>query len=112
MQYALCLATHAGILMGVKDGRHVINTDERLRHAIESHCPLGELLATDHLHVNGRCEASCHDPAYRNTMPNPIDLPWFRLPVLGSFLSEFAHVGDFVPFVDDFHAQQGFDDVF
>jgi DNA-binding MarR family transcriptional regulator len=39
----------AGILMRVKEGRrnsYVIDTDERLRHPIESHCTVGELLAT------------------------------------------------------------------
>ena len=39
----------AGILMRVKNGRrnnYVIDTNERLRHPIESHCTVGELLAT------------------------------------------------------------------
>ena len=39
----------AGILMRVKEGRrnsYVIDTDARLRHPIESHCTVGELLAT------------------------------------------------------------------
>ncbi len=46
------LVTHleeAGILMRVKEGRrnsYVIDTDARLRHPIESHCTVGELLAT------------------------------------------------------------------
>ena len=49
---AFRLVTHleeAGILMRVKDGRrnsYVIDTNERLRHPIESHCTVGELLAT------------------------------------------------------------------
>ena len=39
----------ASILMRVKEGRrnaYVIDTDARLRHPIESHCTVGELLAT------------------------------------------------------------------
>ena len=39
----------ASILMRVKEGRrnsYVIDTDERLRHPIESHCTVGELLVT------------------------------------------------------------------
>ncbi len=46
------LVTHleeAGILMRVKEGRrnsYVIDTEARLRHPIESHCTVGELLAT------------------------------------------------------------------
>jgi DNA-binding MarR family transcriptional regulator len=46
------LVTHleeAGILMRLKEGRrnsYVIDTDARLRHPIESHCTVGELLAT------------------------------------------------------------------
>ena len=49
---AFRLVTHleeAGILMRVKDGRrnsYIIDTNERLRHPIESHCTVGELLAT------------------------------------------------------------------
>lgn len=38
-----------GILMRVKEGRrnsYIIDTDKRLRHRIESHCTVGELLAT------------------------------------------------------------------
>jgi len=39
----------ASILMRVKEGRrnsYVIDTEARLRHPIESHCTVGELLAT------------------------------------------------------------------
>ena len=49
---ALRLVTHleeAGILMREKNGRrnsYVIDTEARLRHPIESHCTVGELLAT------------------------------------------------------------------
>jgi DNA-binding MarR family transcriptional regulator len=49
---ALRLVTHlegAGILRRIKEGRrnnYVIDTDARLRHPIESHCTVGELLAT------------------------------------------------------------------
>jgi len=38
-----------GILMRVKEGRrnsYIIDPDERLRHPIESHCTVGDLLAT------------------------------------------------------------------
>jgi len=46
------LVTHledAGILQRIKEGRrnrHVIDTSKHLRHPIESHCTVGELLAT------------------------------------------------------------------
>ena len=46
------LVTHleeGGILMRVREGRrnsYVIDLGERLRHPIESHCTVGELLAT------------------------------------------------------------------
>jgi len=46
------LVTHleeAGILKRVKEGRrnrYVINTRKHLRHPIEAHCTVGELLAT------------------------------------------------------------------
>ena len=49
---ALRLVTHleeAGILMRVKEGRrnsYIIELREQLRHPIESHCTVGELLAT------------------------------------------------------------------
>ena len=49
---ALRLVTHleqAGILMRVKEGRrnsYVIEPNEMLRHPIEAHCTVGELLET------------------------------------------------------------------